>query len=81
MADGRFDIFTERLYKRSLTEFSRLLVRIIDARGEKEREQNGRKNTQKSSYSHSFFSALLYVASERLWRTDDNISLRSTEIK
>ncbi len=61
MADGRFDIFTERLYKRSLTEFSRLLVRIIDARGEKERNGMHRKTQMSLVISFILLITLIFA--------------------
>jgi parallel beta-helix repeat protein len=61
MADGRFDIFTERFYKRSLTEFSRPMVRIIDARGEKEREHMEGKTLRSLLIIFVLFSSLFVL--------------------
>jgi len=61
VADGRFDIFTERLYKRSLTEFSRLMVRISDARGEKERNGMHRKTQMSLVISFILLSTLIFA--------------------
>jgi len=61
MADGRFDIFTERLYKRSLTEFSRPIVHISDARGEKEREHMEGKTLRSLLIVFILFSSLLVL--------------------
>lgn len=63
MTDGRFGIFPERVYKRSLTEFSKLLIRIIDAYEAKERDCMARK-TQMSFLTTLVLLSILAAAPE-----------------